>query len=135
MSDGSKLTEIESEVVIASDRKEPVTLRQFTERIAKNRYKSFLEASQNAEIEDFDGFYSPEDCKDSRGETTKLPSSMSGRTKKYTFRETINNEPLSSKPMTAASNRRKISELTRPKTTSHKFGRVIANETLVDILF
>jgi hypothetical protein len=55
------------------------------------------------EIDDeFDAFYSPGDFKDSNAMTsTKLPSSMSGRTKKYTFRDIMSREN-GAKPMTAA---------------------------------
>lgn len=107
--DGNKLTELDNHVVMASERKEPVTRNQFIETISKLRFKSFFDNSQkNIEIEgEFERLHSPGQDSDRKGDskaaTTKLPSSMSGRTKRYTLREKDTSILASGyrKPMTA----------------------------------
>mgnify|MGYP000945636342 FL=1 len=60
--EGSKLTEVDNHVVIASERPEPVTRNQFIEAISKIRFKSFFENNQQGiEIElDNDRLHSPD---------------------------------------------------------------------------
>lgn len=43
ISDGAKLMELDNQVVVASGRNEPVTLKDFTEMSAKKKFKSFLD--------------------------------------------------------------------------------------------
>lgn len=44
--EGAKLTELDNHVVMASDRIEPVTRKQFLETASKMRFKSFFDNTQ-----------------------------------------------------------------------------------------
>lgn len=74
---------------------------------------------------------------DSRAATTKMPSSMSGRTKRYTLREKETSIlGADRKPMTADDSVRRKSESLRPKTSTREaWGRVHANEQMLELLF